>query len=118
MLGYRSKGSVSLIMMPLIYLKSWVSSNDVMLLLLYYLMLKLIIELTPHIAAEAFYTGELEAELRRICSVNYYFKYDSDREKCMEMIESKRRKMIYPHPQADCFADCKSRGIIKLLYQQ
>ena len=81
-------------------------------------MLKLIIELTPHIAAEAFYTGELEAELRRICSVNYYFKYDSDREKCMEMIESKRRKMIYPHPQADCFADCKSRGIIKLLYQQ
>ena len=90
-----------------------------MILCSYYCITKIltIIELTPHIAAEAFYTGELEAELRRIGYVDYYFKYDSDREKCMEMIESKRRKMIYPHPQVDCFADCKSRGI-QLLSQQ
>ena len=37
--------------------------------------------------ADAFYTGELEAELRLVGHTDYLFKKDSDRELCMEMIE-------------------------------
>ena len=69
------------------------------------------IELSPHIVSEAFYSGELEAELRRIGLIDYRFRYDSDRETCMEMIEKMRRKTLYEHPPDDCVKECKKRGI-------
>lgn len=60
--------------------------------------------------AEAFYTGEVESELRRIGKIDYRMHKDSDREKCMEMIEEFRRESIYPHTL--CCTECKSRGEI------
>lgn len=51
-------------------------------------------ELSPHIVGEAFYSGEVEAELRRIGHVDYRFRYNSDRESCMEMTEKTRGKNI------------------------
>ena len=62
--------------------------------------------------ADAFYTGELEAELRLVGHVDYRFKKDSDRELCMEMIEEIRRTSTYPHPAMECAPDCKQRGTI------
>lgn len=64
--------------------------------------------------ADAFYTGELEAELRLVGHVDYLFKKDSDRELCMEMIEGIRRTSTYPHPTVECTPDCKERGTIIL----
>ena len=61
------------------------------------------IELTPRIVGDAFYWGELEAS-------DYCFKKDSDREVCMDMIETIRRTGTYPHPESECTADCKKRG--------
>lgn len=68
------------------------------------------IELSAHIVSEAFYSGELETELRRIERIDYRFRYDSDRETCMEMIEKRRRKTLYEHPPTDCVEECKQRG--------
>lgn len=67
-------------------------------------------ELIPRIVGDAFYWGELEAELRLIGRSDYCFKKDSDREVCMDMIESIRRTGTYPHPESECTADCKKRG--------
>ena len=36
--------------------------------------------------AAAFWKGEVEAELRRIDKLDFCFRFDSDLEKCMEMI--------------------------------
>ena len=44
-------------------------------------------ELTPRIVGEAFYNGELENELRRIGKIDYLFKRDSDRERCMRLLK-------------------------------
>ena len=68
-------------------------------------------EFTPRIIADAFYNGEVEAELRCLDRIDYLFKKDSDREDCMEMIESMRRMSTYPHPAVECAPDCKDRGI-------
>ena len=54
-------------------------------------------ELTPRTVGEAFYNGELEDELRTIGKADHRFKYDSDREICMEMVEENRRETPYPH---------------------
>ena len=62
--------------------------------------------------ADAFYTGELEGELRLIGHVDYLFKKDSDRELCTEMIEGIRRTSTYPHPTVEYASDCKERGIL------
>lgn len=70
-------------------------------------------ELTPHLAAQLFYNGEVEAELRRVGLLEYRFKLDSDREECMHMLESKRRESVYPHN--GCTDDCKKRGKNRLL---
>ncbi len=67
------------------------------------------IELSPHIVAEAFYNGEVESELRRIGKIDFRLKRDEDREKCMEMIEERRRQVIYPHEM--CTMECQQRGI-------
>ena len=41
---------------------------------------------SPHAVGEAFYTGELEHEIREVGLVDFRFKRDSDREKCMESV--------------------------------
>ena len=71
------------------------------------------IELTPSIVAELFYNGEIEDELHRVGLIDYRFKMDSDREVCMDFLETKRRESIYPH--AICTDDCKRRGIKKII---
>ena len=55
---------------------------------------------------DAFYTGELEAELRLVGQVDYRFKKDSDRELCMDVIEGMG---TYLHPAEECTPDCKER---------
>ncbi len=66
------------------------------------------LELSGRLVAEAFYTGELECELRRTGQIGYRFRTDSDREECMAMVERMRRETIYPH--SSCTDDCKKRG--------
>lgn len=68
------------------------------------------IEITPHLAAEAFYNGEVEAELREIDWVDYRFKKNSDREGCMHKIEKRRTSTLYLHSPSMCTDDCKKRG--------
>ena len=80
------------------------TGNDVPI---YYLFIE---ELTPRIVGEAFYNGELENELRRIGKIDYLFKRDSDRERCMEVVEEVRCASLYPHLDMDCTDDCKKRG--------
>ena len=62
-------------------------------------------ELSP---TKAFWTGEVEAELRRLGREDFRFKRDSDIEACMMMIEEVRRQGVYVHPE--CFQECKARG--------
>ena len=64
--------------------------------------------------ADAFYWGELEAELRLIGHSDYHFKKDSNREACMEMIEGVQRMSTYPHPAGECTPDCNKRGTCSL----
>ena len=68
--------------------------------------------MTPKNTADAFYNGELEAELRRIGKGDVTFKADQDREKHMELVESLRREALYPHPA--CSHGCQARGTYKL----
>ena len=46
--------------------------------------------MSPENASNAFYNGELEAELRRIGDENYVFFSNEDREKCMDTLEQLR----------------------------
>ena len=66
--------------------------------------------MTQEACANAFYNGELEAEMRRIGKLDYLFKYDHDREKSMQMIEKHRRENLYPHREDNCSPDCRARG--------
>ena len=60
--------------------------------------------MTSKNAADAFYTGELESELRRIGKEDVVFKTDKDREAHMEMVESYRREnIIIPTPTRSMF---------------
>jgi len=53
--------------------------------------------MTPEVAAELFYNGELELELKRIGLEDYRFKVDSDRESsCFERVDEVRRASVYP----------------------
>ena len=63
-------------------------------------------ELTSRIVGDAFYWGKLWL----IGRSDYCFQKDSDREVCMDMIESIRRTGTYPHTESECTADCKKRG--------
>ena len=63
--------------------------------------------MTPEMAADFFYNGELELELKIIDISDYYFHYNSDREKCFEKVEAVRRLSVYSHA---CFSGCKERG--------
>ena len=67
-------------------------------------------------AADAFYNGELEHELRQIGMLEYVFKSDSDRETCMEAVEQHRVRNSYRHTPEDCSPDCARRGMTLLYY--
>ena len=73
--------------------------------------LHMLTELSQRLVGEAFYNGELESELRRIGKVDFRFKKDSDRDKCMEMIEIERRCNMYPHPSSECVDECGKREV-------
>ena len=66
--------------------------------------------MSPKNASNAFYNGELEAELRRIGDENYAFFSNEDREKCMDTLVQLRRKQIYPHEEDECSESCRNRG--------
>ena len=74
----------------------------------------IIIELSPKNAADAFWNGELEHEVRTLSQENALtldeavFYTDSDREKIMDRVESIRSCSIYPH--LNCSSECKERG--------
>ncbi len=68
------------------------------------------VELSGRIVGEAFYTGELESQLRRIKRAEYRFRLDSDRDSCMEMVEKERCASVYAHPEDECTRECKARG--------
>ena len=68
--------------------------------------------MTPKNVADAFYTGELEAELRRIGKETVVFKADKDRETHMEMVENCRRETLYPHPESACSPACRERDVL------
>ena len=78
--------------------------------------------MTAKYAADAFYDGELESEVRLLvllakppCSLSHFsFTRDSDREMIMETIEAIRSTSIYTHSETDCTSVCKKRG--KLSY--
>ncbi len=69
-------------------------------------------EMTAKIAAQSFWVGEVECELRRLKKEEFRFHADEDIEKAMDVIEKQRRESLYPHKDSDCSVDCKSRGII------
>ena len=52
--------------------------------------------------AEAFWWGEVEAELRDLDLITYRFEEKSSRESCMAVIEDKRKESLYPHLESDC----------------
>ena len=100
-------------MMPLIYLMNLVITIIIILTMFtacmnLWLLLRIYRAHSTY-CWEAFYNGELEDELRTIGKVDYRFKYDSDRDVCMEMVEEHRRETPYPHPDSQCTEDCKSR---------
>ena len=70
----------------------------------------LFLEFDRKLAAECFWWGELEEELRDLGWISYKFHTDSDREKCMNEIETERSKTLYPHAEEDCTLECKQRG--------
>ena len=69
------------------------------------------LEMTPHLAAESFYNGEIENEMRELGKIEQRFLKIADREECMEMIEEMRLGATYPHPSDSCTADCKRRSM-------
>ena len=46
----------------------------------------------------------------RIGKIDYRFKMDSEREKCMDIVEEVRSATLYEHPDEDCTDECKKRG--------
>ncbi len=66
-------------------------------------------------AADAFYNGELEDEVRLLVAehpslqlCDFSFNVDADRERIMEQVESFRAQSIYPHHS--CTTECQERG--------
>ena len=66
-------------------------------------------ELTAKAVADAFYNGELEAEVRqRVMIDDLVFYQDSDREKHMTKMEIIRRTSLYTGHR--CTEQCQERG--------
>ena len=73
--------------------------------------------MSAKVAADAFYNGELENEVRLLVNdyatmqlEDFKMKKDSDREVLMEKIESFRSHNIYHHREHECTPECKQRG--------
>ena len=79
--------------------------------------------MSAKVAADAFYNGEVENEVRLLLKDSsmqlddFKMKKDSDREVLMEKIESIRSHTIYHHHQHECTQECKQRGRHLLLCQ-
>ena len=79
-----------------------------------------VLELSPKNAADAFWNGELENEIRTLSQENaltldeVVFYTDSDREKIMDKVESLRSCSIYPH--IHCSSECKERGMLMSVF--
>ena len=67
-------------------------------------------EIHSKTVAAAFWTHQLEGELRESRMVDYLFVDGSSREDCMDEIDSKRAKMGYSHESEDCCEECRRRG--------
>ena len=63
-------------------------------------------------SAQAFWNGELEAEMRERSELEMFgkFKADGDRELIMGIVDDLRAKENYCHSPEDCTEDCKLRG--------
>ena len=62
-------------------------------------------------ATEAYFTGELEQEVRHRGMVDQaLFLLDESREVIMKDIDKMRRLEVYPHPPEDCTPKCKEKG--------
>ncbi|XP_060583999.1 uncharacterized protein LOC132740163 [Ruditapes philippinarum] len=63
------------------------------------------------IASEAFFSGELNKEVRsRNMETVLTFKNDSSREEVMKKIDDLRKTELYLHPEEDCNQVCQKRG--------
>lgn len=69
----------------------------------------LISVLDRRVAAELWYWGEVEQEIRET-GKKFTFMSDSDRDNFMIAVDQDRRKRPYPHPPEDCAPECKARG--------
>ena len=60
----------------------------------------------------AFWNGELEAELRerKALDMLWMMFVDADREAIMAHIDKLRAQANYSHPRGDCTEDCNARG--------
>ena len=67
-------------------------------------------ELSRKIIAEAFWTAEVEAELRETNRIGHLFHSSSSREELMLKFDKERSSSCYNH--LECSEACKSRGIL------
>ena len=63
-------------------------------------------------SAQAFWNGELEAEMRERSELEMFgkFKADGNKELIMGIVDDLRAKENYCHSPEDCTEDCKLRG--------
>jgi hypothetical protein len=62
--------------------------------------------------AAAFWSGEMEDELRELGQLDFFGKLKEDDDACkvMEEIDRNRAKTVYQHTSEDCSDLCKQRG--------
>ena len=64
-------------------------------------------EINSKTVASAFWTHQLEAELRECGKEDYLFESSGSREKCMDEIDADRAKTAYSHTSDDCCDECR-----------
>jgi hypothetical protein len=67
-------------------------------------------EINSKTVASAFWTHQLEAELRECGTEGYLFENGGSREECMDEIDAGRAKTAYSHTSEDCSDECRRRG--------
>lgn len=65
--------------------------------------------------ASAFWSHQVEVELRERGWEEYLFVSSSSREDCIKKIDEKRARSVYPHHESDCSEECKQRGKLYIL---
>ncbi len=77
-----------------------------------YLTLKCVyfVEIDRRVWGEGFWWGQIEAQLRETDDIQFRFKRDIDRRRCMDLINELQARTLYPHPASDCTSACKARG--------